>query len=213
MNPTFRTISRASISNRHKNCYLCDAIVQNTHIRNTDQLFYEDPKTNSDQAKSLATILSDVLEQTVEESNVHSKIVCRKCQQLCSEYDLLSSRLQELRQNITNAYNETANKLNLKAIEMDLEQNYEAINEEDESNIQNMYAIESVDSTIGEVFNNENITSNDSSKSAQLKKVMLIKAEDGSNPFFTISDMGEGIDDHPAIHTVRIFFCHQQFFI
>lgn len=202
MNPTFKTITRASVSTRHKNCYLCDASVQNAHIRNVDQLFYEDPKKTTEQTKSLAIILSDILEQSIDDQNTHSKIVCRKCQQMCSEYDRLSNRLLELRQNITNSYNETANKLNMKVIEMDLEQNYEAINEGDESNIQNMYAIESVESTIGEVFNNENITTNDSSKNGQMKKVMLIKPDNGSNPFFTISDITEGIDDDQGIHHV-----------
>lgn len=190
MNPTFKTVARPNVPTRPKNCYLCDAIVQTTHIRNVDQLFYEDPHKNAEQSKSLATILSDILEQSIEESTVHSRIVCRKCQQMCAEYDRLALRMHELRQNITNNFNETANKYSLKVIEMDpdMEHNYEG----DDINIQNMYAIESVDSTIGEVFNNEN----EPSKTTQMKKVMLIKAENGSNPFFTISDI---VDDQ-AIH-------------
>lgn len=201
MNPTFKTIARQNVVSRHKNCFLCDGRIQNAQIRNIDQLFYEDSKNN--QTKSLATILSDVLEQSIEESTAHSKHVCRNCQQMCSDYDHLTNKLQELRQNITNNFNETANKYNLKMIEMDLEHNFEAINENEDSNIPNMYAIESVESTIGEVFNNENVNQ-DVGKGPQLKKVMLIKGQNGSNPFFTISDIDESIDDDQAIHTVRI---------
>lgn len=86
---------------------------------------------------------------------------------------------------------------------MDLEQNYEAANESDDSNIPNMYAIETVSPVIGEVFNNENaIANDDSTKSTQMKKVMLVKPENGSNPFFTISDLDESIDEDQSIHTV-----------
>lgn len=200
MNPTFKTVSRANVPNRQKNCYLCDTTVQNANIRIVDQLFYEDPYAKQEQSKSLATILSDILEQSIEEPTAHSKILCRKCQQMCTEYDHLSIRMHELRQSITTNFNETVNKYNLRVIEMDMEQNYEG----DDSNIQNMYAIGSVDSTIGEVFNNET----DSGKSTQLKKVMLIKAEDGSNPFFAISDIGAGIDDDQTIHCSTVSLIH-----
>lgn len=204
MNPTFKTVARPNIvtANRHKNCFLCDARLQIAHIRNIDQIFYVDPKNGNEQSKTLATILSDVLEQNIEEPNVHSKIVCRKCQQQCIEYDRLSAQLQELRQTITNNFNVTADKYNLKVIDMDLDQNYETIHESDDNTINNMYAIESVDSTIGEVFNNENDGAHEINKGPQMKKVMLIKTENGSNPFFAISGMGEGIDDDQAIHTV-----------
>lgn len=186
---------------RQKHCFLCDAQIQSS--RNVDQLFYEDPKADS---KSLATILTGVLEQTIDEATVHSKIVCRKCQLMCSQYDRLSLRVQELRQNITDNFNETANKYNL--IEMSLEQNYETIHESDDGNMANMYSIESVDSAIGEVFNTENNQINVvANKGAAMKKVVLIKPENGASPFFTcISEMDETIDDDQAIHTVRNYF-------
>lgn len=204
MNPTFKTVSRMSVANQQNYCYLCDVNVQNTHIRNVDQLFYEDSRKL--QSKPLATILSDILEQNIDEPTVHSKIVCRKCQQMCIEYDRLSERMQKLKQNITNNFNETINKYNLRVIEMNMEQNYEVINENDDvsDSISNIYAIESVDATIGDVFNNENLTScNDTNKTTkQMKKLMLIKSENGSNPFFAISGMDESIDDDQHIHTV-----------
>lgn len=216
MNPTFKTVSRASIVNRSKNCYLCDATVQSINIRNVDQLFYEDPKQNDDQSKSLATILSDILEQNVDESTVHSKIVCRKCQQMCVEYNQLAARMHQLKENITNNFNETVNKYNLKVIEMDLGHNYEAITDGDDGNITNMYAIESVDSAIGEVFSNENaddgsgdivVGAHETSK----KVIQLIKSENRTNPFFTISGSSmlssgihESIGDDQTIHTVSV---------
>lgn len=225
MNPTFKTVSRASVANRSKNCYLCDATVPSIIIRNVDQLFYEDPKRTDDQSKSLASILSDILEQNVDESTAHSKILCRKCQQMCVEYNQLATRMHKLKENITHSFNETANKHNLKVIEMDLGHNYEAISHGDDGNISNMYAIESVDSAIGEVFNNENVDDESGSVGVGVdekgKKVMLIKSESGANPFFTISGSSmlssgihESIGDDQTIHTVsddkilRFFFVY-----
>lgn len=199
MNPTYKTISRVNATvNATKSCFLCDCRLQNVHIRNVDQLFY-DPKSNSGQTKSLAIILSGILEQNIEETSVHSKIVCRKCQQMCIEYERLDAQLQQLRQSITNNFNETANKYSLKVIGMDLDQNYEAIHDGDDSNMPNMYAIESP------MFGDENV-GNASDITAkpptQMKKVMLIKTDDGSNPFFTISSIDGAISDDQDIHTV-----------
>lgn len=191
---------------RHKNCYLCDARVQSLHIRNVDQLFYEPPKKNQDQSKPLAAVLAEVLEQNIDETSVHSKIVCRKCQQMCSEYDRLTLRLQEIRHNITNTFNETASKYNMKVIEMDFDQNYEVTNQSDDSNIPNMYSIETVAPSIGEVFNNEDAVAHDSTKNSQIKKVMLVTPDNGSNPFFTISSLDETIDEDQAMHTVNFDF-------
>lgn len=219
------------VMNRQKNCFLCDARLQSAHIRDIDQLFY-DPKTttiNADRSKlPLATILSDVLEQTIQETAVHSKVVCHKCQQQCRQYEMLTVQLQKIRENMQNNYNETANKFSLKDLHVDLvEQGYEtieAINDEcggvgvdvgvvgdDDNNmptISNMYTIESIDPNIGEVFENtDNIISNGNliaKSTAQMKKVMLIKtAKNGSNPFFAISHMDESIDDDQTIHAVR----------
>lgn len=203
MNPTFKTLSRVSVTphQRHKNCYLCDGTVQNAQIRTTDQLFHEDARKSQ---KSWANIISDILEQAIEEPTAHSKILCRKCQTMCSEYDRLAIRLQELKQNITTNFNETVNKHNLEVIE-NFEQHFETINENDDGNISNMYAIESVDETIGQVFSNENVSTDGDGnvpKDSQIKKVMVIKAENRSNPFFAISGIDESITGNQAIHTV-----------
>lgn len=248
MNPTtFKGVSSANtnnagagaaanvmIMNRQNNCFLCDVRLQSAHIRDIDQLFYDPKLANShhhphlqqqqqQQSKSpLATILSEVLEQTIQETAVHSKYVCRKCQEQCRNYEILAAQLQQIRQNILNNYNETANKYHLKELHLDLvKQRYdtiEAINDGgsggdgdgdgDDSNIQNMFTIESVDSAIGEVFEHENnIMSNSDlvgKSTTQMKKVMLIKAtsKNGSNPFFTISHMDGSIDDDQTIHAV-----------
>lgn len=211
MNPTFRTIPRTNMPNRHKNCYLCDVRVQSVHIRNVDQLFYEPPKKNQEQSKPLAAVLAEVLEQNIDETSAHSKVVCRKCQQMCSEYDQLTLRLQEIRHNITNTFNETASKYNMKVIEMDFDQNFEVTNQSDDSNIPNMYSIETVAPVIGEVFNNENAVAHDSTKNSQMKKVMLVTPDNGSNPFFTISSLDETIDEDQAMHTVKLNFFSSKF--
>lgn len=247
MNPTtFKGVSSANtttaamVINRQKNCFLCDTRLQSAHIRDIDQLFY-DPKVanqhhhhhqQQQQLKlPLATILTDVLEQTIQETTVHSKFVCRKCQEQCRNYEILSAQLQQIRQNIQNNFNETANKY---PFNMDLvEQSYETIEAigggggggggggagadggigvgDVDSNISNMYTIESVDSAIGEVFEHENNIMNNTGgdsvgkNTTQMKKVMLIKtsSKSGSNPFFAISHMDESIDDDQTIHAVR----------
>lgn len=220
--------------NPQKNCFLCDARLQSAHIRDTDQLFYEPKLANHHHhhqqyylKSSLATILADVLEQTIDETGVHSKFVCRKCQEQCRNYEILSAQLQQMRQNIQNNFNETANKYQLNKMHMDLvEQSFDTIeaNSEhddgsggcvgDDSDIPNMYTIESVDSAIGEVFEHENNMMSNADlvpkSTTQLKKVMLIKATTSaaaaksaaSNPFFAISHLDESIDDDQTIHTV-----------
>lgn len=244
MNPTtFKGVSSANttttamVMNRQKNCYLCDVRLQSAHIRDIDQLFYDPKVANThhqhQQTKlPLATILTDVLEQTIQETTVHSKYICRKCHDQCRSYEILTAQLQQIRQNIQSNYNETANKYRFKDLHMGLvEQSYEAIEaigggEGDggggdggdggisvadvDSNMSNMYTIESVDSAIGEVFEHENnIMSNSGDTigkgTTQMKKVMLIKttSKSGANPFFTISHMDESIDDDQTIHAVR----------
>lgn len=225
---TTSAAAAAMVINRQKNCFLCDVRLQSAHVRDIDQLFYDPNHHNhhhqQQQLKSpLATILSDVLEQTIQETTVHSKFVCHKCREQCRSYEDLATQLQQIRQNIQNNFNETANKYSFKDLHMDLvEQSYEtieAINDGDDggggvgvdndSNMPNMYAIESVDSAIGEVFEHENnmISNSDlaGKSSAQMKKVMLIKTttKSGTNPFFAISHMDESIDDDQTIHAVR----------
>lgn len=223
------SVSTMAMNRQPKNCFLCDARLQSAHIRDIDQLFY-DPKVTDQhhqQLKSpLAQILTDVLEQTIQETTVHSKYVCRKCHEQCRNYENLATQLQQIRQNIQHNFNETTNKHRFKDIHMDLmEQSYETIEAIDDSgggngdggggdidndsNMPNMYTIESVDSAIGEVFEHENnIISNSDlvgKNTTQMKKVMLIKtsAKSGSNPFFAISHMDETIDDDQTIHAVR----------
>lgn len=238
MNPTtFKGVSSANTTtaamamSRQRNCFLCDVRLQSAHVRDIDQLFYDPKVANTHQQQQqqqlrlpLATILTEVLQQQIQEAAVHSKYVCRKCQEQCRNYEILSAQLQQIQQNIQSNYNQTANKYRLKDLHMDLvEQGYETIGGiggvagadgaigvgDVESNMSNMFTIESVDSAIGEVFEHENnmISSSGDSvgKSAtQMKKVMLIKttSKSGANPFFAISHMGESIDDEQTIHAV-----------
>lgn len=232
MNPTtFKGVSSANtaaaaiVMSRQRNCFLCDARLQSAHLRDTDQLFF-DPSHHHQQQQPLklplATILTDVLEQTIQENTVHSKYVCRKCQEQCRSYEILTAQLQQIRQNIQNNYNQTVNKYRFKGLHMDLVgQDYETIEggvtETDagigvgdvDNNLSNMYTIESVDSAIGEVFEHENNIMSNSGESVgkggtQMKKVMLIKttSKGGANPFFAISHMDENIDDDQTIHAV-----------
>lgn len=196
MNTIYKQQSSVRTCNEYR-CFLCDTHLQNAQIRAIDQLFYVTPQTKSNQksSKSLASILSTVLEQDIIESNVHSTVLCKKCQQKCIEFDRILKHLETLREIITNNYNETISKYGFNTVQMQLENNF--------PNHNNLYAIESVEPAIGEVFNSDNIIeSTNLTKSTQVKKVMLIKAENDPNPFFTISDIENGIEDSQNIHTV-----------
>lgn len=219
--------------NPQKNCFLCDVRLQSA--RDTDQLFY-DPKLGSQSYQQqflkspLATILSDVLEQTIQENGVHSKFVCRKCQEQCRNYEKLNAQLHQIRQSIQNNFNKTANKYHLNEMRLDLvEQSFATNNDHNEDDddggggggegsgvgddgdiTPNMFTIESVDSAIGEVFEHENniISGTDlvTKNTTQIKKVMLIKAataKNAPNPFFAISHMDGNIDDDQTIHAVN----------
>lgn len=126
---------------------------------------------------------------------VHSKFLCRKCHQTCFEYDRVSKRLNDLRQNIILSYNETANKYKLKAIEVEMEShesNYTTISDTDDPNIPSMYTIETVDEDIAANVFECNTESSSSKQTNKPKKVMIIKTESSISPFFSIE---EHIDD------------------
>lgn len=67
----YRNLATVTVGSRYKKCFLCDTRVQNSQIRNVHQLFYEKAcNENEEDQKSLATILSDVLDKSIIESKV-----------------------------------------------------------------------------------------------------------------------------------------------
>lgn len=205
MNTTInKNVAVVEDSLRLRNCFLCDASLQTTP-RNIHQLFQTTQKSDGSQDESLATTLSGILEQNIDETTAHSKAVCRKCQQMCMEYETMNKRLQSLRKTIVNNYAETAGKYNVRVIEMDYRDSFDDVHEQtqDEPDMANMYTIESVDGDMSDVLNNEHIVSGKSSKGLHMKKVMVMKAEtDGASPYFSISEVDDSLDDSHGIQTV-----------
>lgn len=191
---------------RLRNCFLCDTSLQ-TKPRNIYRLFQTTEKSDGTQAESLANTISGILEQTVDEITVHSKAVCRKCHQMCMEYEMINKRLQSLRKTIVNNYAETAGKYNVRVIEMDYRDSFDEVHEQtqEEPNMSNMYTIESVDGDMSDVLNNEHIVSGKSTKGLHMKKVMLVKAgAGGASPYFSISEVDDSLDDSHGMQTVLL---------
>lgn len=172
---------------RLKKCFVCNAALQIGQIRTVDNLFYAPPKTsNQPPTESLATILSDVLDRDILGSNTHSDVLCKKCQQNCVEYDRLSKHLEILRQTISDNYQETKQKYEMDET-IDIDSGNSLV---EHSDLSNMYAIETVDQNMGEVFDN-NSQSNDSNEPDTTKKVIFIKSENDFRSYFTVAEIDE----------------------
>lgn len=174
---------------RLKRCFVCNASLQIGQIRTVDNLFFAPPKiSNQPPTESLATILSDVLDRDILGSDTHSDVLCKKCQQNCVEYDRLSKRLEILRQTISDNYQETKQKYEMEeTIEIDSGNSLV-----EHSDLSNMYAIETVDQNMGEVFDNS--PSNDSNEPETTKKVILIKSENDFQSYFAVAEIDESDD-------------------
>lgn len=208
MNSAFKAVGVENEADRCRSCYLCDNQLQDTP-RNIDRLFHATQNTDGDPPESLAITLSGILELNIDESTAHSKVMCRKCQRMCSQYEAMSKQLQILRQSIINQYAETTNKYNVRVIEMDYRDNFEETHEQtehDSNAMPNMYTIEAVDGDVlGDVLNDEHIVTDKTPKGLQMKKVMLVKPTDTeTNPFFAIADMDDTLGDDHTIQTVLL---------
>lgn len=89
-----------------KSCFLCNSTNTN-HSRS----IFSSSSSSTTSTKSLANILADILQQTINENAVHSKYLCKKCILLCKNYELLSDRLDSLRTSMILSYNETIEKI------------------------------------------------------------------------------------------------------
>lgn len=174
-------------TNKFKNCYLCDYYIGSPALSLSGQIFAT-RKSNGN--TTLATVISDILSYPIEEDNVHSKVVCNRCQQQCSEFELLSKRLTEIRANLINSYNKTAIKHNLKTNDLEtthLSEQYDT-NTETVSTIPDAYSMDDVNfeiatESIEKVFSDVGTTN----KLGKQKNIVLIKTED--SPLFTMSDI------------------------
>lgn len=183
---------------RSKKCFVCNAALQIGQIRTIDNLFFAPPKTsNQPPTESLATILSDILDRDILVSETESDVLCKQCQHNCVEYDRLSKRLEILRQTISDNYQETKQKYELdETIEIDSGNSLV-----EQSDLSNMYAIETVDQNMGEVFDNSQ--SNDSNEPETAKKVILIKSENDFRSYFTVAETDESDDATARTATIN----------
>ncbi|XP_076644623.1 uncharacterized protein LOC143354426 [Halictus rubicundus] len=89
-------------------CLICNSKV-GVSTRNSIRIFNENAFTSSE--KPLVDIICAVLETDLNEENVHSLVVCKKCYKLFNEVDELESRLTEVKLELFNNYKRTVQKV------------------------------------------------------------------------------------------------------
>ncbi|OAD54534.1 hypothetical protein WN48_06643 [Eufriesea mexicana] len=89
-------------------CLICNSKV-GVSTRNSIRIFNENSVTSSE--KPLLDIICTVLETDLNEENVHSLVICKKCYKLFNEIDELESRLTEVKLELFNNYKKTIKKI------------------------------------------------------------------------------------------------------
>lgn len=90
-------------TNKNLSCLICDASV-GVSTRNSCQIFSQNV-TASD--KPVSKIVGLVLDIEVEESQIHSVVVCKKCFKLLNEVDELQERITEIQTEVKEHYEKT----------------------------------------------------------------------------------------------------------
>lgn len=103
-------------------CLICNSKV-GVSTRNSIRIFNENSVTSSE--KPLADTICAVLETDLNEENVHSLVICKKCFKLFNEIDELETRLVEVKIELFNNYKRTVKKIS------DLMQTEEEYNDHD----------------------------------------------------------------------------------
>ncbi|XP_076756055.1 uncharacterized protein LOC143426465 [Xylocopa sonorina] len=89
-------------------CLICNSKV-GVSTRNSIRIFNENSVTSSE--KPLVDIICTVLETDLNEENVHSRVICKKCYKLFNEIDELENRLTEVKLELFSNYKKTIKKL------------------------------------------------------------------------------------------------------
>lgn len=87
-------------------CLICNASCSSA--RNSIQIFNKDSAVPSE--LNIPTVLEDLLSKEINETSVHSQILCKKCFKLVDEYDELQSRISEIRKEISENHQNTLEK-------------------------------------------------------------------------------------------------------
>lgn len=101
--------SRAATPKSRPFCFLCNnrtALSAHNAIKIFDTI-------SDAEGITLADILASVLERPITDGDVHSYVMCKKCQGICSEYQDAMACLNNIKENIITTYNATATKLNI----------------------------------------------------------------------------------------------------
>lgn len=106
----FKTMTRKGKENF---CFLCDAKIGRID-RNTFRMF-------NDANKSVTEVLTAILKRVISPDTVHSQLLCKQCVAGVKEYDDLQKRANQLRSNILQKYNDTANANHLDPIDINYE--------------------------------------------------------------------------------------------
>ncbi|XP_078035837.1 uncharacterized protein LOC144469440 [Augochlora pura] len=89
-------------------CLICNSKV-GVSTRNSIRIFNDSSHTSSE--KPLVDIICAVLETDLNEENVHSVVICKKCYKLFNEVDELETRLTEVKVELFNNYKRTVQKI------------------------------------------------------------------------------------------------------
>ncbi|CAK1594869.1 unnamed protein product [Parnassius mnemosyne] len=99
-------------------CFVCNTKGA-ISLRNAVKLFEENTVLQS--GKSLLEVLSEIVEKPIKEDNAYSKIICKKCYKMCTEYDSIQVRLKSIKANLLGQFKKTLPDHNL---------NYDSFNKE-----------------------------------------------------------------------------------
>ncbi|CAH2061754.1 unnamed protein product, partial [Iphiclides podalirius] len=91
-------------------CFVCNTKAGVT-FRNAINIFGE--QTTLQSGKSLADVLSEIVEKRVKEDEIHSKVLCKKCYKVCTEYDSIQIRMRVLKSDILGQFKKTLPKYKL----------------------------------------------------------------------------------------------------
>ncbi|XP_044730152.1 zinc finger protein 287-like [Chrysoperla carnea] len=88
-------------------CLICDSRV-GVSTRNSVSIFSKQIQTIS--GSPMNSLISKIVDKELNEENVHSLVVCKKCFKLFAEYDELEVRLNEIKFEVGNNYKRTISK-------------------------------------------------------------------------------------------------------
>ncbi|XP_068624326.1 uncharacterized protein [Battus philenor] len=91
-------------------CFICNTRA-GISLRNGVNIFGE--HTTLQSGKQLVDALSEIVDKPINESDIHSKILCKKCHKTCTEYDSIQVRLKVIKTTMLEQFKKTLPRHNL----------------------------------------------------------------------------------------------------